>query len=77
MVVYIGAKSRSKIGLLFSKVEKLELFLLLINITCVFCRRVRKLNVVGRIPAELQNLTFLQDLYGSMTCNVNIDNEVC
>uniref|UniRef100_A0A0E0HBK1 non-specific serine/threonine protein kinase n=1 Tax=Oryza nivara TaxID=4536 RepID=A0A0E0HBK1_ORYNI len=24
--------------------------------------RVRKLNVVGRIPAELQNLTFLQDL---------------
>ncbi|EEE63022.1 hypothetical protein OsJ_17830 [Oryza sativa Japonica Group] len=25
-------------------------------------RRVRKLNVVGRIPAELQNLTFLQDL---------------
>jgi len=29
-----------------------------------FCRKVYALNVVGQIPAELQNLTYLNNLYG-------------
>lgn len=36
-----------------------------IGITCLLlCRRVNKLDVVGQIPSELQNLTRLENLYG-------------